>query len=86
MFQKDALQPRATDRGLVEKALHPPEKDEEHNEDPLTDAEVKAFADAEAAYQAEQKSLRKQSTKKRNASELSQESIKYNIIKLSINY
>ena len=58
MFQKDALQPRATDRGLVEKALHPPEKDEEHNEDPLTDAEVKAFADAEAAYQAEQKKLK----------------------------
>ena len=39
-------------------AYLPPEKDEEHNEDPLTDAEVKAFADAEAAYQAEQKKLK----------------------------
>ena len=46
------------DRENNNTAYIPLKKDEEHNEGPLTDAEVKAFADAEAAYQAEQKKLK----------------------------
>ena len=37
----------------------PPEKDEEHVEDPLTEGEIKLLADKERAYQQAQKQLRK---------------------------